>query len=384
MSDPQASVTIDWILDFDSLMQPVAEEHPCGAEQDLGLAENQRGMFDMLGSNWCQPGYGTATGEIEKNVQNFLRESQEIFATKCKSLELPVVCTPLMVQTYGLPGLRDTLEWINRSLLQHGTQLYPKHPNGVADTANRLARVFRSQYFARSGMGSWSNLAHQLRMLPINSRQDDAKVYADLMAVFATAGESKPSFPEDLSKRAINETAGFYQEILDAADYCLKACGEINKNFRTVYNFDGVGSLRLIPHELVTFLEDFRRHIHDFADEFCADFRRAKIARAAAQRGSQSGAETGGHPGAATGGVARMANFDGEVHSRDDAVRLLKKVADYFLKTELHSPVGYRLQEALEWTKLSLPELLVKLMGSDTENYRRVAARIGFESQVEE
>ncbi len=389
MSEADRLEIDDWVLDFESLLAPVSEEHPCGTDQYVGLVEAQRGLFDMLGPAWCQEGFGETRGETEKKVLDFLRDSQELFTSKCKSLELPVVCTALMVQTYGLRGLRDALEWINRSLVKFGSQLYPKHPDGIADTANRLGRVFRSQFFAKSGVGSWSSLAIQLRLLPITADRDSKKVYADLMTVWSMAAEGEPEYPDDLRQVAASASPEYYKELLAAAAHSIRLCQEINTQFRAAYEFEGVGVLRLISHEVLSFLEDFQRHILDFAEKFCPGF---EVGTAGDDRQEQhDGAffvEPAGVASSITTAAGRAAGhpagFDGEIRNRADAVRMLKQVAEYFLENELHSPVGYRLHEALEWTKLSLPELLVKLLGSDQEHYRRVASRIGFDADFEE
>jgi type VI secretion system protein ImpA len=52
----------------------------------------------------------------------------------------------------------------------------------------------------------------------------------------------------------------------------------------------------------------------------------------------------------------------GRLVTRDDALNALLQVADYFRKTEPHSPVSYSLEQAVRWGRMSLPELLAELI----------------------
>ena len=79
----------------------------------------------------------------------------------------------------------------------------------------------------------------------------------------------------------------------------------------------------------------------------------------------------GGGSGAAP---ARMAT--GNVISREDAFEALRKIADYFERTEPHSPVSYALRQVVNWGTMSLPDLLAELI-EDTTALKSLGKRIG-------
>jgi type VI secretion system protein ImpA len=54
-----------------------------------------------------------------------------------------------------------------------------------------------------------------------------------------------------------------------------------------------------------------------------------------------------------------------EVHSRDDAFRLLGLVAEYFRQHEPHTPIPFLLERATRWGRLPLPDLLAELIPND-------------------
>ena len=51
-----------------------------------------------------------------------------------------------------------------------------------------------------------------------------------------------------------------------------------------------------------------------------------------------------------------------QMHSRAEAIKQLDLVAEFFRKTEPHSPMSYAIEQVVRWSGLSLPELLQELI----------------------
>ena len=81
-------------------------------------------------------------------------------------------------------------------------------------------------------------------------------------------------------------------------------------------------------------------------------------ARAAAAQGS-AGAE--GAAGATAAGAS-----GGSVRGREEALRTLQQVAEYFRKNEPHSPISTSLDEIVRRAKMPFAELLAELLPDDT------------------
>ena len=65
--------------------------------------------------------------------------------------------------------------------------------------------------------------------------------------------------------------------------------------------------------------------------------------------------------------------------SREDAFRTLLQVADFFRRTEPHSPIPYLLDQAVRWGKMPLPELLNELLPADaipTQSFKLVGIQM--------
>jgi len=52
----------------------------------------------------------------------------------------------------------------------------------------------------------------------------------------------------------------------------------------------------------------------------------------------------------------------GRIASREDALKALEAIAEYFMKTEPHSPLAYTLQDAARRGRMSLPDLLAEVL----------------------
>jgi type VI secretion system protein ImpA len=64
------------------------------------------------------------------------------------------------------------------------------------------------------------------------------------------------------------------------------------------------------------------------------------------------------------------------IRSRVEAIQLLKKVAEYFRKTEPHSPISYSLEQSIQWADWDLPKLLEALVESQ-DAVNQLFSRIG-------
>jgi type VI secretion system protein ImpA len=88
----------------------------------------------------------------------------------------------------------------------------------------------------------------------------------------------------------------------------------------------------------------------------------AKIAGPALGLGSEGqapgeeGDGSGNEPGDELGGGS------GRIRGREEAFRTLLRVAEFFKRTEPHSPISYTLEQAVRWGRMPLPDLLHELI----------------------
>lgn len=83
--------------------------------------------------------------------------------------------------------------------------------------------------------------------------------------------------------------------------------------------------------------------------------------------------EGGGGGGAAP---AQQQSAPGVIASREDAVEAMRKIRDYYRRTEPHSPVSYMVDQALRWSQMPLHQLVGELI-ADTSARRSFQLRTG-------
>ena len=81
---------------------------------------------------------------------------------------------------------------------------------------------------------------------------------------------------------------------------------------------------------------------------------------------SETGA--GAEQAGATGATATVGAFSGGIEPRDrsEALRRLAAVAEFFRKTEPHSPISYLVQRAARWGEMPLEAWLREVIKDDT------------------
>jgi type VI secretion system protein ImpA len=67
--------------------------------------------------------------------------------------------------------------------------------------------------------------------------------------------------------------------------------------------------------------------------------------------------------------------------NRDKAFRQLSELADYFKKTEPHSPVAYLLDKSIRWGSMLLPELMVELLSDQKDTMDHLFNLTGLNEQ---
>lgn len=97
------------------------------------------------------------------------------------------------------------------------------------------------------------------------------------------------------------------------------------------------------------------------------------------------GAEAAVAPEQASGGAAAVASLSASaaVASREDALRTLAQIADFFRRTEPHSPLSYTLQEAVRRGRMTWPELLEEIV-PDANSRSAILSSLGIRSAPNE
>ncbi len=296
--------------------------------------------------------------ELQDQWKIIRKQAPAILKKKSKDLEVAAWFAECLLKLNGFPGLRDGFEIIKQLIENFWDTIYP-----VPDEDGIETRVY--PLISLNGEEGGGTLVRPLTNAPMfpdseillsfnsyNRIQDAMKIEdpaerdAKLtemgvneqtikMQVNATTPDAARDFIEDLEK-----TIDLWNEIGDLID---KKCEEAGESLRLPIT-DVRNSLREV-------LEQYQ---HIMADKL------APAEEAAAEGGGEAAAPGAGGPAVAAGGGQMVAR--GPMQSRDDAVRQLLAVANYFRAIEPHSPVSGMIERAAHYARMPLSRLLAELI----------------------
>jgi type VI secretion system protein ImpA len=354
------------VFDVEALVQPIPGDAPCGVDLrgDDSPASPYYAIKDARNSARAverqlllDPTAETAPPDWSPVMEM----APALLAEKTKDLEIVAWFIEALVRTHGFAGMRDGYVLARRLCETFWDGVFPMpDEEGVAtrvapltglngaDSEGTLIAPIRTQPLATGpegqSLGMWEyDKAVELDKLPAEEKQakiaEGAVSLADFEAAVRRGGAAR--------YRTLAADLAGSREAFDALGAVLdEKCGADSppmSNIRSMLEkFDEV--LRLVAREFLVVAE-------------------APAAGAADAGGADSGSSAGGG-----GGVG------GALNSREDAFRQLELVADYFRRTEPHSPLSYSLQQAVRWGRMPLPDLLTELIPD--ENVRNQLFRV--------
>ncbi len=271
----------------------------------------------------------------------------KLLTERSKDLEIVAWLIEALVRKHGFAGLRDGFRLARRLCESYWDGIFPMpDEEGVAtrvapltglngsDAEGTLVAPIRGRPLATGPEGEpWGAWEHdkagELERLPAEERQAKVADGAVSLLAFDSAVRSAGA---DFYRTLAADLAAAREEFDALGKVLDEKCG---------YDAPPTSNVR-------TALEKFDERLRLVAREFLA-------ADEAPAEGSAGPAVSGG----ATGGGG------GALGSREDAFRQLELVAEYFRRTEPHSPLSYTLQQAVRWGRMPLPDLLTELIADE-------------------
>lgn len=354
------------LLDFDALLAPIAGENPAGQ------AVRYAGDYDELRALLPKPDRdaleaGGQAGQWPKLVQLASKKLRE----RSKDLMIAGWLTEGLVHQHGFAGLRDGLILIRRLLEEYWEGVYPLPDEG--DLEVRAAPLLA---LLEKNAPLWIGEI-PLAPSPIRDPETDEAVpvtynlwHAIAVAQLADKRPLAPLMDEAMQSAPVDYLRQLHEDLQEASDAASALREVLDAQFGEAA--PGVSGVQ----------EALAR---------C----RGRLAAALARRGivlggaeeeageEEPAAAAEGRAGAAVA-VEENGALAGPIRGREDALRRLHEVADFFRRTEPHSPVPYLIHRAIRWSRLSFEQLLVELVKD--ENARMEIIRtlgLGSESGAE-
>ncbi len=339
-------------MDIQLLLQPISADAPCG--QDLSFSIDFDHIADMRREDDPTLEQGEWVTALKvADWPGVARQCAQLLQTRTKDLRLANWLTESWSLTEGFPGLARGLELHAALAEQHWPGLFPL-PDG-ADQEERIGNV------------AW--LLHRIvglvETLPVTrSRQGPGHSLRDWQQARQAASAPPPAYgqPEsaegqrptlDILQRAARDTpASLWQQRLEAIRAAEAALARWQTAIDAQLGADGPGFSKA-RDMLASVRHDMDRLARDVG--ISAD----GVAAAPPVDTAPDDASVPAHGvPAADGAAAQAAVQAGPPKTRAQALQRLREVAEYFRRTEPHSPVAYLADKAVKWGDMPLHEWL--------------------------
>ena len=364
------------ILNFEALMQPISEEKPAGESQQYSglydeIRESRRADENLAQGQW----------KTELKIADYrlvIRVATPALETQTKDLQIAAWLSESLIKEHGFTGLRDSLKMLCGLQENFWETLFPELDEGdMEGRANALEWLDGQAAFAIkeakiTGGAGYSFFDYEdSKKFDIPENIDtldstDQQKYRELSA--QAEKENRVTADRWRKARAASRRA-FYEQLSFDLGECFAEHKELNRVIEEKFDrnqMPGTSNLKKALDEIQTLvkrlLEEKRAEEPDAADE-----------TPAAAESTEAGAAVGGGQTAAVAG--------GAVQNRRDALKRLAELAEYFRKTEPHSPLSYLIQRAVKWGEMPLETWLQDVIKDEAVLFQ-LRQTLGFNTAV--
>ena len=328
------------ILDIERLLKPVSEEHPCGEGLDDFVFSADFGELQRLAQGREEHVMGDEVIPAEEPDWRAVRDKGQALFDQAKSLRVAVMLTKAVTSREGLAGLGSGLGLIRALLETYWDQIDPlieedgdaterMHTLGELGTVDGFVKLARRcELVASPAVGRFT--------------VRDYLIATDHLEV--PSGESATQV-STINQALMDVDVDALKQTLAHVDQILEHAAAIEASFNEQVSAADQVSLA----ELVRLGRDIRPGLKDALE------RRGIVAvgsgDAAAAATAQDGQAAAPPPPTAPG----------EINSRDDVIKALDRISEYFNKNEPSSPIPLLMQRAKRLVSQDFMSLLKDL-----------------------
>jgi type VI secretion system protein ImpA len=355
------------VIDVEGLLSPIAGDNPAGENLQYSGLHDQireaRRQDDALAQGDWQRELKTADWDV------VIQLTSEALSSKSKDLQICGWLAEAEVRKNGFPGLRDGLKLARGLQERYWDQLYPeKDDEDLEARANSIAFLDRQCAQALKQVPITKNSGANCSFLDMESAKlldppvgnVDAETLERLNQERARAAEAGRVTSEVFVKARNGTRRAFYEE----TSLTLRECWD---EFQALDRVMDEKFGRVTPG-----LGELKKSLDAVRDWIDKTVKEKRLEEPDASDLLEGGGEAG-EGGAASGGSIR---------ARQDALRRLAEVADYFRRTEPHSPVSYLVQRAIAWGNMPL-ETWLKDVIKDSGLLENLRETLGLKAENE-
>lgn len=359
------------------ILAPVSEQAPCGDSKENILNTDSPAtdaiveleMKHDAASKMLKLGEKADWGDV-------FELSTEILGKHCKHAQFLVQWLDTVPHLFGFDGLAQALDLVTKVIAKYPADLHPNPEGKATRKLEIISRLSASKSFCE---------AVQKISFPRNSNKEMQVSY--LHSVYARyyerASDSDKTGYQNLGYCSEDELIQQLSRI--SSENCKKLIDSIQSCIDATISLDQILIQQCNEARSQGIEEEDKVGFTEMKRQLGAILEYAKTqlpnAKETDPRDASSGPSAESHGDTNSGLDQNMTSFalassvQETLQSRKAALNLLSKLAEFFRKTEPHSPISYSLQQAIRWADLSLPELLEELVPANARE--EVRLRVG-------
>lgn len=324
------------MLDIETLLAPVSADRPCG--EDLAFSPEFDAINRARQADDPSIEQGAWVTTLKEADWKFVsKRCIELIETRSKDLQLAVWLAEAEARTAGLPGLAGSLRLLAALCERYWEDVHP-----LPDEDGNERRIGNLAWIA-------ARIAPLVKEVPVAAG-------VTLVAWEAARARGPDSVAELETARAKVAPAA-RQALAEAAHDCLAALAELERVADDRLGADGPS------------FGAARAALRDVEDLAVPDTPRSTPAQA------MPVVVAAGAPLRVQGAAS-----DGPLQSREQALAQLRAVAEFFRRTEPHSPVAYLAEKAARWGEQPLHAWLRSVI-KDEASLGRLEELLGIETE---
>ncbi|MCI0418423.1 MAG: type VI secretion system protein TssA [Acidobacteria bacterium] len=343
------------VIEVETILTPIPGENPSGenllyAGVHDEIREARRADDPTAKADWQAELKAADWAEVVSVGTSALK-------SRTKDLQIAAWLCEALVNKHGFAGLRDGLKVMRGFHELFWDSLYPEIDDGDLDArANCLALMDRQTAMALKGVpltevrgnGNFNYLQWEKTRLP----DDYSKIAQGNKAEADRIKQESEKANEDWSCLNRATPRRFYEEVFTLVSECWEEFQGLDRSMDTRFGRQtpGLGELKKSLDSVRSLLDKLVKEKRALEPD--------PIAGPSGEEGAEMAAEEGGAQPAGTAVVPAS----GAIRGRQDALRRLSEIADFFQKTEPHSPVSYLVGRAVKWGNMPLEQWLQEVV----------------------
>lgn len=343
------------MINADELLKPISDEKPCGEDvsYDQGFQELEtliRGKPE------------TQFSPAEDPDWKLLRERCLELWSRSKDLRLATTLSLATLKMEGLPALQAGLTLLKGMLEKYWETCYPLlDPADNNDPTQRL-NIIAALATPVGTFGDPMRFLERLRQAPLsNSRQMGLYSMADILLSEANAASTDETpkrgpTPDQIAAAFRDTSPEHLAAVNQAVSESLRLINEIDRWLTNSVGAERAPDLDTLPGEL----KEIQKRL--------AAYMPAGSVPALTEEGGSAPAAVGSAPAAK--------RIEGEIQTREDVVRMINKICDYYKREEPSSPVPNILKRAQRLAEMDFMQIISDLSPDAVKEIQRITGEL--------